>query len=87
MSSIYNRLGYNFDTTKFGDDVNLSNGASNFLNNSSVNLSQWQVDDIASGTTSGYYQNPYSSLLNRITILLNGMANMLYKLIGAARKY
>jgi hypothetical protein len=56
MSSIYNRLGYNFDTTKFGDDVDLAPGANNFLNNSSINLSQWQVDDIATSTATGYYQ-------------------------------
>jgi len=74
MASIYNRLGYNFDTTKFGDDVNLAPGANNFLNNSSINLSQWQVDDIASATATGYYQNPYTSVLNNITIVLNGMA-------------
>lgn len=74
MSSIYNRLGYNFDTTKFGDDVDLAPGANNFLNNSSINLSQWQVDDIATATATGYYQNPYTSVLNNITIVLNGMA-------------
>jgi len=74
MSSIYNRLGYNFDTTKFGDDVDLAPAANNFLNNSSINLSQWQVDDIATSTTTGYYQNPYSSVMNNITIVLNGMA-------------
>jgi len=74
MSSIYNRLGYNFDTTKFGDDVNLIPSANNFLNNSSINLSQWQVDDIATSTATGYYQNPYSSVLSNITIVLNGMA-------------
>lgn len=74
MASIYNRLGYNFDTAKFGNDANLSSGANNFLNNSSVNLSQWQVDDIASASATGYYQNPYSSVLSNITIVLNGMA-------------
>lgn len=74
MASIYNRLGYNFDTTKFGDDVDITPGANNFLNNSSINLSQWQVDDIASATATGYYQNPYTSVLNNITIVLNGMA-------------
>jgi hypothetical protein len=74
MSSIYNRLGYNFDTTKFGDDVNLIPSANNFLNNSSINLSQWQVDDIATSTATGYYQNPYSSVLSNITVVLTGMA-------------
>ena len=74
MSSIYNRLGYNFDTTKFGDDVDLAPGANNFLNNSSINLSQWQVDDIATSTATGYYQNPYSSVLSNMTVVLKGMA-------------
>ena len=74
MSSIYNRLGYNFDTTKFGDDVDLTPSANNFLNNSSINLSQWQVDDIATSTATGYYQNPYSSVLSNMTVVLTGMA-------------
>jgi hypothetical protein len=74
MSTIYSRLGYNFDTTKFGNDVNLAAGANNFLNNSSVNLSQWQVDDIASSSASGYYQNPHATVLSNLTVVLTGMA-------------
>ena len=74
MSSIYSRLGYNFDSTLMGTDVNIAPGANNYLNNSSLQLSQWQVNDIANASASGYYQNPYTSTLSSLTITLTNMA-------------
>ena len=71
MSSVYGRLGYNFDSTQFnGADV-LSSGVINFLNNSSINLSQWQINDLANATVGGYYQNPHATSLNNLTLVLN----------------
>lgn len=70
--SVYGRLGYNFDSTKFnGDDV-LTEGVVNLLDYSSINLSQWQIDDISNNSVSGYYQNPHTGDLNSIIVLLNG---------------
>lgn len=74
MSSIYGRLGYNFDTTLMGNDAAIGSAANNFLNNSSVQLSQWQVNDIANASVTGYYQNPYTSTLSNLTITLTNMA-------------
>jgi hypothetical protein len=73
MSSIYGRLGFNFDTTKFdGADVMPANVA-NFLGNTSIHLSQWQVDDIANATTTGYYQNPHNDVLGTLSVFIGGL--------------
>lgn len=73
MGSVYGRLGYNFDTVKFnGADV-ITTGANNYLNNTTINLNQWQIDDMANQTVGGYYQNPHTSVLNNLIIVLTGM--------------
>ena len=75
MSSVYQRLGYNFDSTKFnGADV-LTTGANNYLSNTTINLSQWQIDDIANNTATGYYQNPHSNVITFLTSTLVNMSN------------
>lgn len=71
MGSIYGRLGFNFDTTKFNGADTLSNGAKNYLSNTSIDLKQWQIDDIANTTATGYYQNPHTTVLSNLTTVLN----------------
>lgn len=70
MGSIYGRLGYNFNTATFGGDDVLNQGVINLLGNTSIQLSQWQIDDIANTTVGGYYQNPHTTVLNNITIVM-----------------
>ena len=70
MGSVYGRLGYNFDTVKFNGADKLTTGANNYLNNTNINLSQWQIDDMANQTVGGYYQNPHTSVLNNLVIVL-----------------
>jgi hypothetical protein len=73
MSSIYGRLGFDFDTTKFdGADVMPANVV-NFLGNTSIHLSQWQVDDIANATATGYYQNPHNDVLGTLSVFIGGL--------------
>lgn len=69
--SIYSRLGFNFNTSNFGGDDQLTTGAQNFLNNSNIRLNQWQIDDIANNSVNGYYQNPYTTQLNALTVVLD----------------
>lgn len=73
MGSIYGRLGFNFDTANFNGADELSQGVKNYLSNTSINLSQWQIDDIANNVVSGYYQNPYSSNLSSLSVSLSGI--------------
>ena len=70
---IYDRLGYSFDTTQFNGADALTPGVSNLLNNSSINLSQWQIDDIANTAVNGYYQNPHNDNLGVMSVFLMGI--------------
>jgi hypothetical protein len=73
--SIYARLGFNFDTAKFDGADTLSPGVLNFLGNTSINLSQWQIDDISSNTVYGYFQNPHNDNLGVISVFVTGIAS------------
>jgi len=73
--SIYARLGFNFDTAKFDGAYTLSPGVLNFLGNTSINLSQWQIDDISSNTVYGYFQNPHNDNLGVISVFVTGIAS------------
>lgn len=73
MGSIYGRLGYNFDSTKFNGADTLSDGVINFLSNSSIYITQWQIDDIANNSASGYYRNPHEYTLASLAIYLDGI--------------
>mgnify|MGYP003349970826 FL=1 len=75
MSGIFEKLGFNFDTANFGGDDILSTGVKNYLSNSSINLSEWQINDIANTEVGGYYQNPYNDNLGEIYVYITGIAS------------
>jgi hypothetical protein len=72
--SVYNRLGFNFDTTKFNGADNLSTGTLNLLGNTSINLSQWQEDDLSNAQVGGYYKNPHNDSLGAIAVFVTGIS-------------
>jgi hypothetical protein len=75
MSSIFGRLNFNFDETKFGDSIYLSDGAKKYLNTAPINLKTWQINDIANGNIelSDYYKNP---VINATIQLLNNVQTL-----------
>jgi hypothetical protein len=73
MGSIYGRLQFNFDTANFKGDDALTPGVENFLENSSIDLSTWQIDDIANTAVGGYYQNPYNDNLGELAVFITGI--------------
>jgi hypothetical protein len=73
MGSIYGRLGFNFDTANFNGDDTLTPGVQNYLSNSSINLSEWQIGDIANTTVGGYYENPYNDNLGELSVFITGI--------------
>lgn len=76
MSSIFGRLGFNFDTNRFGDAQYLSPGAEAYLNAAPIQLASWQQSDIANGNvqTTNYYKNP---LANDCTLLIANTSNII----------
>jgi hypothetical protein len=70
MGLLY-RLNYNFDSNKFGDGQNLSDGQLKLLTSVPPPLKEWQADDLINVSVGGYFQNPLLNNLNTIIVLLN----------------
>ena len=74
MPSVFNRLGFDFDTNRFGSASSISTGAQNTLSlisNTSPQFKQWQIDDLSAGAIdrTNYFKNP--TALNCASILVN----------------
>lgn len=75
MSSIFGRLNYDFDSTKFGSSLYLTDETKEFINTAPLGLETWQINQIANGSIqlTDYYKNP---LINTITPLKATVASM-----------
>jgi hypothetical protein len=76
--SLYNRLGLNFDTSRFGDAQTLSSNASNTLGliaNTTGILPKWQQDDLSVGSPvrTNYYQNPTTTYVSSMITSANSL--------------
>ena len=67
-NTVFGRLQYNFDATKFGDALTLSDAAIETINSSPVTITQWQETDIADDVVSRsrYFKNPTINVCNQI---------------------
>jgi hypothetical protein len=79
-NSVFDRLGYKFDSTNFEGAEKLSEGALNTLEQRKRTLATWQYDQVARGDTarSNYFRNPTANLY----ISLRNTANNLSRLAG-----
>jgi len=77
-NSIFDRLGYNFDSINFEGAEQLSEGALNSLETRKTTLTTWQYDQVARGDTAktNYFRNPTANLY----ISLRNTANNLSRL-------
>jgi hypothetical protein len=64
--SVFSRLGYTFDSTQFGTAANFTDGEK-LMYTGQTSLKQWQIDDLANSTVSGYFQNPLTSTLSSLS--------------------
>lgn len=68
--STFGRLNYTFDSTKFGDGINLTDGQKLTLNYPSP-LYTWQASDLAGSSVGNYFKNPHSANLTLMTTYTN----------------
>jgi hypothetical protein len=75
MASVYERLNFSFDTTKFGDSINLSENTKNYLNTAPVKLETWQKNDLANGSIvkTDFFKNPMINVTTRLSDNVNAM--------------
>jgi len=77
-NSVFDRLGYNFDSDNFEGAEQLSDAALNTLETRKTTLATWQYDQVARSDTArtNYYRNPTANLY----ISLRSTANNLMRL-------
>jgi hypothetical protein len=75
MASIYERLNFSFDTSKFGDAINLSDNTKSYLKAAPVRLETWQKDELANGSIvkTDYFKNPMINVTTRLSDNVNTM--------------
>jgi len=75
MANVLDRLTSTFDSTKFGDDINLSDRAIQFLNTNPIKVSSWAANDLSNGavTRTDYFQNPVASIITSISSNVNSI--------------
>ncbi len=82
MTSLFNRLQFNFDTTKFGTNLDLPEEAINTLESmaTDIELSDWQLNDMANNNVvpTNYFVNPVANVCNSITANLSNLVASIY---------
>lgn len=84
MSSVFERLQYNFDDDKFGDAINLTDKAKNLLNSSPVTMKTWQKNALANGNIirTDYYKNPVYNVSTELLLRVNTLANVVNSIVA-----
>jgi hypothetical protein len=77
-NTVFGRLSFDFDSTKFGDTINLSDDAKNSLTNYSKidGPDDWMITDMANGPidSTSYYRNPVLNVSNDIISSMTTLA-------------
>lgn len=78
--SVFGRLGYNFDSSKFGDAGNLTSNTQTLLSLTSNNTTfyDWQAVDLGAGSFNrqSYYQNPTASVISQLSANLSSLISI-----------
>jgi hypothetical protein len=82
MTSLFDRLQFNFDQTKFGSNLNLPEESLNTLESmaTDVELSDWQLNDLANNNvvTTNYFVNPIANVCNNISANVSNLISTIY---------
>ncbi len=82
MTSLFDRLQFNFDQTKFGSNLDLSEESLNTLESMStdIELSDWQLDDMANNNVvnTNYFINPLANVCNSISANVSNLISSIY---------
>lgn len=69
-NSVFARLNYNFEDSKFGGSLYLTDGVKKYLTASNTSIPEWQQNEIADGVASSrsrYYKNPHTTVIATLT--------------------
>ena len=79
MTTLFDRLQFNFDTTKFGTSLDLPEESLNTIDSmaTDIELADWQLEDMANNdvVTTNYYVNPVANVCNSISANLTSLVS------------
>lgn len=82
MTSLFDRLQFNFDQTKFGTNLDLSEESLNTLESmaTDIELSDWQLNDMANNNVvnTNYFINPIANVCNSISANVSNLISSIY---------
>ena len=78
MAKIFTRLGYNFNSSKFGEANDPTGDLEQSLEKVKPLLHKWQYDALANNDVSGYLKNPLANTTNSMTSIVTSMKNIAY---------
>ena len=72
--SIFSRLGFNYNTSNFGNIVNYTSEVAAYMNTAPNLLSDWQLDEMNTSTVGGYFKNPMATDLINLKTSVDNIA-------------
>ena len=76
MTTLFDRLGYNFETTQSNTIIEFSEKTLAHMNNIPELLTDWQKEDLANNVVGEYLKNPVSNVITYIRNTSNLIANL-----------
>lgn len=83
----FDKLGFNFDKSKFGDALTVGGTAQEYYENNPIKLKEWERNLVKTNDSSGYYKNPNTPFLNKIRNAATTIRNVSQQVIRANAAY
>lgn len=77
MSTLFDRLGYNFTSSDANTVIEFSQETLNHLNTVPSLLTDWQKEDLANNVVGGYLKNPVANVVGYIRNTSNSLFNLI----------
>lgn len=84
MASLFDRLGYNFDSSGSNTIIEFSQKTLDHMNSAPQLLTDWQKADISNNNVGGYLTNPIANVIGFIRATSNSIATLTLGLTGSS---
>lgn len=81
--TFFDRLGFNFDKTKFGNALTVNGLAESFFKKNPIKISDWQQNLLKGKSYGNFFQNPVSEFSNDLKNGLIKIRNVMCEIIAA----
>jgi hypothetical protein len=79
----FDKLGFNFDKNKFGDALTVGGTAEGYYENNPIKLKEWEKGLVRTNDAAGYYKNPCTVYLNRMSSAASTIRSVSQQVVSA----